>query len=145
MSSNYEKILEETNARLTSCLEASQGESDSYERYVDLLAGAIIEKYMPYGKDEESSGWTQAYQGGCYDQKLKLTISAKDFRTYPILEKKIDQYLKERIRKRDLDDQREIRNEKIQKVVLITCIALASVAAIWGLGWAIWWTYFVVV
>jgi hypothetical protein len=147
MSSDYEKILEDANAKLTESVVKEQEQADVYKGYMELLQKGCITNYKPYEADPED-GWTPwmsiiGQKKKKPTQRLEITIYAEDFHDFPLIHDKIDQYQRERKRLYIQREEAEVLWEKRKKIITTILISVGIVAAVCGLGWLTWIAYFI--
>lgn len=143
MSSEYEKRLEDANARLVESLDKAQTETDEYKEYVDLLIHGTIDRFVPFDTEGGSDGWMPHITGQKIKQTLHITLKTEDFDNYPILHEKIDQYIEQRRKYAALREEKEILWEARKRIIIIAAICLAVAGSLWGIGWLVWCTYFI--
>ena len=140
MDSDYEKQLEDENQKLREQLIREQEESDMYKDYFDLLENSELVEFRRQGEDD---GWFTT--ANPTKEFAHIVITTKDFHSFPMLHEKIDEYHRERRRLIAIHDENEIKWEKRKKIIFISLIVAGSGLALWGLGWCIWWAYFVTI
>lgn len=141
MSSDYEKILEADNARLTESIANEQSQIDLYKGYAELLHKGSVTNFR---SGEDHDGWLF---GSIIKEKpiqrLEIVIYAEDFCDFPLLHDKIDEYHRERRRMCDLQEEADMQWERRKKIILTTLAVVGVVALLSGFSWLIWAAYFV--
>jgi hypothetical protein len=141
MGSDYEKTLEDTNARLIACLERAEEEADGYKRYVDLLKNGNVTEWRPYATEDD--GWMPHIPKKDVKQQIRISICVDDVDDYPILNERVERYIDERKRINELREESEIRWERRKQIIMISAIVIGVIAAICGISWLVWAAYFI--
>jgi len=140
MDSDYIKILEDANEKLHEKLVSNQSLVDEYKNYVDIIQKGEVIDFSRYSSD----GWSPSFPDDVF-QKIHLVIKIKDIEKFPVLDDMVHSYLEQRKKMYDLQQENEIKWERRKQIATIVFICLVCCLAVWGIGWLVWWAYFVTV